>query len=1008
MTSTTSNPDGRHVDRRQDQRARDLARTCFDRPVVVEAGAGTGKTATLVARVLTWVLGPGWDRERARRARSGQPRDDQEVASGVLGRVVAITFTEAAAAEMADRVGQGLRGVAAGAPPIGLPAAELPPDAAARARALLASLDSLEVRTIHSFCARLLQEHAIAAHLHPAFSVDAEGTALRELIEEVVREALIAGYGDDPDPDLMALGEAGTGPQDLVAALQALSEACVTADQLDRDPLQDPVVDTLLAQLWQDLRTVRDHLRALAGTKGRTNLRSLLDDLEDIVDGPTPSLDSAMILARDLLEGRASPLDKLRTGKLTKTERKLLSDTGPLLEAGARIQPVLRILADLDPEALHRTVRVLVPLLRQVEARRHRRGLLTFGDLLARAADLLDRHADVRAGIRQHIDQLLVDEFQDTDPLQCRIVAHLALEGPADSRPGLFIVGDPKQSIYGWRRADLAAYEEFVDKVVAAGGERVRLVVNFRSVPAVLDAVQGALEPIMRPRPGLQPAFQPLLPCDALADAPGFHRAGHQPVEVWSCWVWEDGEPAKRQTKPPVRTLEAQAVARDIARVHAEGVAWSDIAVLFRASTDLPTLVDALRAAGVPYAVSRDRSYFKRREITDAINLVSVVTAPHDQVALVGWLRSAMVGVPDAALLPLWRHGLPRELAALTGPDDSRLSAIQDMLQAAAAELAAIRPPIVGLDRIDGWEHSAMQAVRGLARMRRSLREDACDRFVRCLREESLVELGEAGRYMGTFRLANLDRFFRGLRDGLAEGGDIQAVLRSLREGLAGSREEEEGRPQEAAEDAVQLMTIHKSKGLGFGHVYIVGLDKGSSSSGPGTEVHDGAAWRLLGQQTPAMHIRLDHARRVAAAEQVRLLYVAMTRARQRLVLTGLWPFTSQRQPDVDAARSMIDLLGAWAAVPEDLAAVAVDLEPDVDRLPGPDALLVFPGRVEAPDRETQATAKPGTDQPGIAARARADADRIAAARQAARRRQQRPWTSTASEEAHARLLAEE
>ncbi len=1007
MTTTTATTVAGPVSRTDDQRGRDLARTCFDRPLVVEAGAGTGKTATLVARVLTWVLGPGWDRERSRRASAGRPRADQDVAGGVLGRVVAITFTEAAAAEMADRVGEGLRGVAAGKPPVGLPADDLSPDAGVRARALLASLDSLEVRTIHSFCARLLQEHALSAGVHPAFSVDADGDALQELIEDVVRDALIAGYGPEPDADLLALGEAGVGPQDMVDALSALSRACVTSADLDGDPLQDPAVDAMLARLVDDLATVRDELAALVGVKGRTNLRDLHATLDEAVDGSALSLDAAIVLAEDLLDAHDSALKKLEGGKLSKTEDKLLGRPPALLAAGARLRPVLRYLHDLDPEGLRRSVRVLVPLLRDVETRRKRRGLLTFSDLLARAAALLDDQPAVRVRLREGMDQLLVDEFQDTDPLQCRIVAHLALSGDRDARPGLFIVGDPKQSIYGWRRADLAAYEAFVQDVVAAGGERVSLVVNFRSVPPVLDAVQGALQPVMRHRPGLQPDFQALLPCPRLADASGFVAAAHHPVEVWSCWQWDEGAPLQRQRKGPVRAIEAHAVARDIATVHEQGVAWADIAVLFRASTDLPLLVDALRAAGVPYAVTRDRTYFQRREITDAINLVSVVAAPHDQVALVGWLRSAMVGVPDAALLPLWRRGLPRELALLSGPEDARLATIQDLFRAAAADAAAIHPPIVGLDRVTGWEHSAMRAVLGLARMRRSLREDACDRFVQCLRDESLIELSEAARYMGVFRLANLDRFFRGLRDGLAEGGDLQAVLRTLREGLAGAREGEEGRPQEAAEDAVQLMTIHKSKGLGFGHVYVVGLDKqGRPPATASNEVHDTGAWRLLGHESPGLRGRIEHAERVGDAERLRLLYVAMTRAKQRLVLSGLWPQTLDRQPDVDAARSMIDLLGAWAAVPADLADTAVGLDPHLDRLQQPGALLVFPGRIDS--GSLQPVAPAGAAVPlATVARARADAERIAAAKQAARQRQQRPWTAAVSAEAHARLADE-
>ena len=117
---------------------------------------------------------------------------------------------------------------------------------------------------------------------------------------------------------------------------------------------------------------------------------------------------------------------------------------------------------------------------------------MTFNDLLRGAATLVRSHPEVARRWRRGVRQLLVDEFQDTDHLQCELVAALALGGPADERPGLFLVGDPKQSIYGWRNADLAAYHRFVEQVIAeAGGVRGELAVSFRSAPAVLDAVEA-------------------------------------------------------------------------------------------------------------------------------------------------------------------------------------------------------------------------------------------------------------------------------------------------------------------------------------------------------------------------------------------------------------------------------------------------------------------------------------------------------------------------------------
>ena len=1003
---------------RQDALARRLAQSLFDRPLVVEAGAGTGKTATLVARVLCWALGPGWERGRRDAAvGASSPPGPDEIASAVMGGVVAITFTDAAAAEMATRVGEGLLQVARGAAPVGLAADLLPEDPAQRqlrAVALLGALDALEVRTIHAFSARLLQEHAVSAGLHPAFGVDADGEQRARACREVVEEALVEGLGEAPDPDLLDLASEGIGPASLVAATSAFLEQGVDPAELDGDPFAPEHSAVLCSQLRQHLDATRVALVPIVGGKGRTNLRELAPALEEVAEqlGPEPGIEAAVQVARALVDDHASALGKLRSGRLTATELKLVDPPEPLKDAGGALARLLLFLARLDPARTRQVLRVVAPLLAGAHQRLRARGSLGFSELLVEAARLLRDRPAVGARVRQRLRQLLVDEFQDTDPLQCEIVSCLALDGPAESRPGLFIVGDPKQSIYGWRRADLQAYEEFVQQVVAQGGQRVSLTVNFRSVPAVLDAVEGAMRRVMRPRRGWQPEFQRLLACDKLAQAPGFHSASQAPVELWVPWAWQDQGDLRmlpdKQTKPPVRQVEAAAVARDIAALGTQGVAWKDIAVLFRTTGDLPALVQALRDAGVPYAVERDRSYFQRREVFDAISLVAAVADPHDHVSLLGWLRSAVVGVPDAALLPLWRQGFPQAVGELQRPGSPGLAQVQAMVDRAAAEVGAMTPPIPGLERVSGWAASARDALARLAALRRSLAEDPVDRFVALLRSLSLVELTEAARYQGPWRLANLDRFFRGLQEGLAEGGDIHAVLRVLREGLAGERQGEEGRPQEAAADAVQLMTIHKSKGLGFDHVYVVGLDKAGMGDRAGADqVVDGRAWSLLGAPSPGLLASQERSEAVGRAEGVRLLYVAMTRARQRLVLSGLWPALPE-PPDLDAVTDGISLLSHWNVVPSDLALLAGSLPPGQEWADRDGLRWVFPGRwadVVAAPAAQQAAPLPS---PGLVPLRRVldDARALSQDSQQARLRMARPWTEGLSAGAHDQLHA--
>ena len=226
--------------RAADAHSRRLAQTEFAHPVAIEAGAGTGKTAILVARVLAWCLGPGWERAREREPDA----DPARIAERVLRGIVAITFTEAAAAEMDARIEQALAALERGERPVGFEMAA-PRD---RVRALRAALDQLVVETIHAYCRRLLAAHPIEAGLHPRFEVDADGAAAAAAMREAVAEQLGAAYerGDEP---VLELAHHGIGPSELEAELLAQRGAGVAAWELARDPLAPARIAALHARL---------------------------------------------------------------------------------------------------------------------------------------------------------------------------------------------------------------------------------------------------------------------------------------------------------------------------------------------------------------------------------------------------------------------------------------------------------------------------------------------------------------------------------------------------------------------------------------------------------------------------------------------------------------------------------------------------------------------------------------------------------------------------------------
>ena len=604
--------------RARDDDARRRAQRDFDAPLVVEAGAGSGKTSILVARIVAWSLGPGWERSEAFLRDKGRDAAPDLIAQRTLSRVVAITFTEAAAAEMAGRVGRWFGAIAAGELPREIDASALPePELRlARAQVLRSALDRLVVRTIHAFCRRLLAERPLDIGLHPAFEVDADEERTGQLVREVVEHAIPLAYADRAAP-LSRLAALGYGPSAVENALRIFVLAGARANLLEEDPLAPGRVAPFLARLRDAadrfVTIEQGRLLSVGGPRSRAAARSVHDmharlgeASEATPDGLAQALDALGDVWEDASVGHLrSKWGKGDFGKGDKAE--IGADAEDLAQVALLLHGRLKHALTLDLELLELARRALAPLARELEERMRASGIETFAALLDDARALVASQPRAAERVRQGIDQLLVDEFQDTDAIQCEIVGRLGLEGEADRRPTLFLVGDPRQSIYGWRSADLRAYDAFVGRVEQAGGERLHLSRNFRSLPAVLDEVGRCIAPIMQEEPGVQPPFQALLPERAGEGEPGC-------VEHWVSWDWDAAARAPQRTHARAALrLEAQALAEDVARLGREGTAWADVALLLRGMTDVDAYLDALRDAGVPYTVERDRRYYMRR-----------------------------------------------------------------------------------------------------------------------------------------------------------------------------------------------------------------------------------------------------------------------------------------------------------------------------------------------------------------------------------------------------------
>jgi len=994
-----------------DRASRRLAQSEFDRSVVVVAGAGTGKTALLVSRVVVWCVGPGWDRH----GDDGSDRDT--VARRVIERVVAITFTEAAAAEMARKIGTALIGLAGGERPIGWdPDPELVPadetEIRTRARALSEESHRLVVSTIHAFCQRLLSTYPMEAGIHPRFEVDPDGARLESLAEELVEEAL-RGLAEDPDrASWERLAVEGIGPPEVVEALCNLSEVGADPKLFEEDPFgvaaSRSIADHLGAVLGMFNAAVGDRLGPVRGDVSLLT-RDAVASLTGWIESPaqTASIDELCGVATGLDERVMPRLKKWSKLELTGSEATCFGDARyEAASAAGQLAAILTPLVDPPKEQLAAARTVIVPLLKSMDRRRTSAGLMTFSDLL-RSADRLLRHsAGVRREVVAGIDHLLVDEFQDTDDVQCRMVESLALTGPEEDRPALFIVGDPKQSIYAWRSADLAAYDAFVERVQGRGGVIVDLVRNFRSVTPILEEVERLVAPIMREERGIQPRFEVLEATEERLGAPGFDRPPWCGVEHWL--TWPSGEngvaPEKGNRDADTSLLEAEAVASDIARLHREGGVdrWGDVAVLLRVTTAQEVLLDAFRRHGIPYDVARERDYYRQREVVEIAALVRSVLEPTDLLALLTVLRSDVVGVPDAALAPLWDAGFGSQMARLEAADSSALDSAWECIVKARD---ATPTDVPGGSALPRWPVALRAAVEIIADLRAALRQVAPDVFVEKIRTRWLAEVTAAARFLGRFRRARLDRFLTDLENTLVagDGGDA-GLARFLRRAVEEGRENRLPLPPDLEADAVHVMTIHGAKGLDFEHVYVAQIHKGSRGGGR-QEVADlirvdgRPEYHFFGWATPGYVSGEWLQACKTQAEMVRLLYVATTRAKQRLVVSGGWPAPGKVVPP-EAATNFAALVGRRLDPEAVSAQVEAGGEREIDADSGVQRVLpafAGPPDVAAGKNETKASRLPSEWHMSAV-------DELAAARRTAVERMEQPVIRSASAETHDRL----
>jgi ATP-dependent helicase/nuclease subunit A len=854
------------------ERQREAAWT-LDRHVSVTAGPGAGKTTVLVERYLEIL----------------RTRDV------TVDQIVAITFTNRAANEMRERLRRQLDLIMRTAPIY---------ERAAWLRHKR-TLDAGVITTIHGFCARLLREFPLEAGVDPQFALlDEHQSAI--LIESVIEETLTEFITQGREA--VSRLAAGSGRARLVEALvelyrqirnQGLSPGLVRQATIENHAAPEEY-SPLFAELD---RTMRDFIgmRGLnpEAERKRRSAEQLWPELAPVLAEVRESGSLAdYCQAIDDLQRECRPARRRPTAGIAEQLDRLLFAFQDEQRKGPGLAP--QVCFD---QFARRNALDLIDALEQVEQRldeeKRRLAALDFDDLQVRAVKLLDRHPEVLKRATTRYRFYLVDEFQDTNGLQRELLRKLALEQP--SKSNLFIVGDRKQSIYGFRGADVDVFREMTSALESVGGRPVSLDVNFRSGPDLVGFFNLVFERIFN---AVSVTGEPLEELGYVQHEGGVsaRKAGNEEPAVELLVDLREGASGD-QDDLDRRELDAAQIARRIRAIHEAGqaakgsgeadearanvrkrVEYRDIAILFRALTGIGVYESALRLAGIPYFTVQGKGFYEREEVNDLIQLVRFLDNTTDEIALASVLRSPLGGLSDETLLalrcaPASDNDFPPALRLRRGVRDLYQALIhhRSIEQIAEGQREA-------LDRVSGM-------LEDLVRLRNRL---GLSELLRRAVSISDYETVIAANFDGAQRLANVEKLFV-LAERFDDSGEtlIRDFVRFVHDfELAGGREGE-GQIDESA-DAVRLMTVHQSKGLEFPIVIIAEMHRRRDAQrdwymldrhrGLTVKVPDGRGGDVAGKTMMRLRRRDDLREEF---ESARLLYVAATRAQERLILSG-------------------------------------------------------------------------------------------------------------------------
>jgi ATP-dependent exoDNAse (exonuclease V) beta subunit len=883
----------------RDETARLAAMTAHDRSVLVEAGAGSGKTAVMAGRLALLLAG------------GTAPK-----------AIAAVTFTELAASELLARVRDFVDELLDGRVPREL-AIALPNGLSAAQRASLedaaAAIDEITCSTIHGFCQRLIKPYPVEANIDPGAALMDPAQAelvFGDIVDRWLRDTL--NIGDDSLVAELVFQNPAKATELIATAAAALRDNRVLVP-----PASGPIQPLVAA-----FRTATEAYRAfvvgsaaqeeesIAGAWAFVEMAAAIafaetDETPSALVGlltslPHPSLCTA--------KGAFSVYKKKGKWEAAAKAAGLAKAEGGVLNARAEelhlacCEGWTRLRQGAAAHVLAELIGAIQPIADGFRDYKRSAALLDFDDLIFAARDLLRDHGDVRGALSRRYTHVLVDEFQDTDPLQTEIFWRLCGDpapgaDPLDwasyrIRPGaLFLVGDPKQAIYRFRGADVAAYVRAREAIRAFNpDDLLSISTNFRSCAAILTYVNERFAPHLTEEKG-QPGFT------ALDSFHPDHEEGLCVAALPVACADDDGK-AKAGKQ---RDCEAEAVAEMCSRLIGSQIIVDrktdakrpcrpgDIALLAPGGTELWRYEEALEKRGVPVATQAGKGFFRRQEVQDLIAIARVLADSRDTLALVALLRGPLVGLSEEQLLDLvWSQ--PRDPER---PDARPRLTIH-------LEAEAIGDPY------------ARDIVEKLQTLRRGINATTPHQLlaeaVDLLRVRPILLQRHGGQ--AERPLANVDLFL-GLAQPYGVRG-IRAFADAMTAAWEGKTRSAEGRP-DAQEEAVSLVTMHASKGLEW--PIVVPINTMTSGNDVRDPIIDGDTKTIFLPIFGVAPAGYEDAKTAEVAERererLRLWYVAATRARELLVLPKL---------DVAPARS------SWNALMDfdldGLPLIAIDHHP--------------------------------------------------------------------------------